>query len=61
MSVINPLTIDDERTCHVTLATYVISWRNIRFKDRLCTIEKGGMGEVGGQSHDMTYMWWLSW
>ena len=41
----NPLTTDDQCTCHATLAT--LSVGAIRFEDRFCASKKGGIGGGG--------------
>ena len=38
----------------------MISVGAIHFEDRFCASKKGGIGEVGRQSHDMLCTWWLS-
>ena len=50
---LNPLTTDDECTRCATSAA-------IHFEARFAVAKKGGIGEVGGHSHDMLCTWWLS-
>ena len=57
---INPLTTDDECTCHATLAAcYQLAQSDLKIGFTLA--KKVGKGEVGGFQHGVPCTWQLPW
>ena len=52
-----PLTTDDECTCHPPWAACY----QLAHEDRVCTSKKGGIGKVGRCRHGVLCTQWLSW
>ena len=61
LTLLNPLNTNDACTRHATLAARYQLAQSI-LKDRFCASKQGGVGEVGGHSHNMPCtIWQLSW